>query len=347
VKDIGGFGSMRFWEYIFRRILLALVTLIGLSIVIFYLSRVLPSDPGRLALGPYATSQQVAAYDHQLGLDKPIYEQYFLYLWNFIHGQWGMSIISHHNVFLDVEYYFPSTFELVTISIVITALIGVPLGVFAASRRGGSSSALVRLLWIIGVAVPPFATGIILQLIFGYHLNILPVATQITGPLPTRITGMILMDSLLTLNWPAFGSSIQHLILPEIALSITGVGQIAQLTYAGMLDEKSEDYYDALIAMGANPRALNFKYALRQALVPVLTVLGLLYASLIAYAFLIESVFSWGGLSQYAVIAMQTKDFNAIVATVLIIGLFYVVLNFVVDIVLGYVDPRMRLGGAE
>lgn len=338
---------MRFWEYVLRRVLLAFVTLVGLSVVIFYLSRVLPSDPGRLALGPYATSQQVAAYDHQLGLDKPLYEQYFLYVWNFIHGQWGQSIITRNNVFLDVQYYFPSTFELVTISIIFTALIGVPLGVIAASRRGGGSSALVRLLWIVGVAIPPFATGIILQLIFGYYLNVLPVATQITGQLPTRVTGMVLVDSLLTTNWPAFGSALQHLLLPEIALSITGIGQIAQLTYAGMLDEKGEDYYEALIAFGASGGSLNFKYALRPALVPVLTVLGLLYASLIAYAFLVESVFTWGGLSQYAVTAMQTKDFNAIVATVLIIGLFYIVLNFTVDIVLGYVDPRMRLGGAE
>jgi peptide/nickel transport system permease protein len=338
---------MRFWEYVFRRAMLALLTLLGLSVVIFYLSRVLPADPGRLALGPYATEGQVRAYDHELGLDKPIYEQYFLYLWNFIHGQWGQSIITHRNVLNDVEYYFPSTFELITISIILTAAIGIPLGIIAASRRGKGSSVLVRLLWIIGVAIPPFATGIALQLIFGYYLNLLPVATQITGSLPTKITGMVWVDSLLSLNGPAFVSSTAHLILPEIALSLTGIGQIAQLTYAGVLDETGEEYYTALIAFGAKSRSLNFKYALRSALVPVLTVLGLLYASLIAYAFLVEDVFTWGGLSQYAVTAMQTKDFNAIVATVLIVGLFYIVLNFLVDIALGYVDPRMRLGATS
>ncbi len=327
--------------------MLALVTLLGLSVVIFYLSRILPADPGRLALGPYATQQQVAQYDHALGLDKPLYEQYFLYLYNFFRGQWGTSIITHRNVLLDVEYYFPSTFELITISILLTAAIGIPLGVIAATHRGKASSATIRLLWILGIAIPPFATGIMLQLIFGYYLNVLPVATQISGTPPVRITGMYVVDSILTGNWPDFVSSVRHLILPEVALSLPGIGQIAQLTYAGTLDETSEDYYSALIAFGAPARDRDFKYALRSALIPVLTILGLLYASLIAYAFLVEIVFTWGGLSQYAVNAMLSKDFNAIVATVLVVGLFYIVVNFLVDISLGYIDPRIRLGSKE
>jgi peptide/nickel transport system permease protein len=155
---------------------------------------------------------------------------------------------------------------------------------------------------------------------------------------------MYVVDSMLTGNWPAFVDSARHLILPEVALSLAGIGQIAQLTYAGMLDQTHEDYYLALQAFGASSWAANFKYALRTAMVPVLTVLGLLYASLIANAFLVEIVFSWGGLSQYAVAAMQNNDFNVIVATVLIIGIFYVTLNSLVDIGLGYVDPRIRLG---
>lgn len=337
---------MRFYEFLIRRISSMAVTLLGLSILIFYLSRILPSDPGRLALGPFATPSQVAAYDRALGLDKPLYEQYFLYLWNLIQGNWGQSIVTHRNVLLDVEYYFPSTFELITISIVLTALIGIPLGVFASQGRGKLSSGLIRILWIIGVAIPPFTVGIALQLIFGYYTNLLPVAGQITGPLPTRITGMIAVDSLITGNWSAFASSVRHLILPEIALSLAGIGQVAQLTYAGMLDQKGEDYYLALKAFGATSFALNFKYSLRSAITPVLTVLGLLYASLIANAFLVEEVFTWGGLSQYAVQALLSKDFNAIVATTMIIGLFYVILNFAVDIILAYVDPRIRLGGS-
>lgn len=325
----------------------ALVTLIGLSILIFYLSHVLPSDPGRLALGPYATASQVANYDRQLGLDKPLYEQYFLYVWNLLRGNWGMSLTTHQNVLADVEYFFPSTFELITISIILTALIGIPLGVIAGAYRGKGISALVRVLWIAGIAVPPFAAGIFLQLIFGYFTNLLPITGQLTGPLPTHITGMYLVDSLLTRNWPALVDSARHLILPEIALSLAGIGQIAQLTYAGMLDQTQEDYYLALGAFGASSWDANFKYALRTALVPVLTILGLLYASLVANAFLVEIVFSWGGLSQYAVQAMQSNDFNAVIATVLIIGIFYVSLNSFVDIGLGYVDPRIRLGESE
>lgn len=322
------------------------VTLLGLSILIFYLSRVLPSDPGRLALGPFATPSQVAAYDRALGLDKPLYEQYFLYLLNLLRGNWGQSIVTHRNVLLDVEYYIPSTFELITISIILTALIGIPLGVAASHGKGRWSSNLIRVLWIIGVAIPPFTIGIALQLLFGYYTNLLPVAGQISGTPPPRITGMILLDSLLDRDWGGFVSSIRHLILPEIALSLAGVGQIAQLTYAGMLEQKGEDYYTALKAFGATTFALNFKYALRNAMTPVLTVLGLLYASLIANAFLVEEVFTWGGLSQYAVQALLSKDFNAIVATTMIIGLFYVILNFLVDLILAYVDPRIRLGGS-
>jgi peptide/nickel transport system permease protein len=155
---------------------------------------------------------------------------------------------------------------------------------------------------------------------------------------------MYVVDALLTGNWPAFLDATKHLILPEIALSLAGIGQIAQLTYAGMLDQTQEDYYLSLKAFGASSWAANFKYALRTALVPVLTVLGLLYASLVANAFLVEIVFSWGGLSQWAVLAMESDDFNTIVAVVLIIGIFYVTLNSAVDVALGYIDPRIRLG---
>ena len=188
---------MRFSEFVLRRAIFAVVTLLGLSILIFYLSRVLPSDPGRLALGPFATKAQVIHYDDQLGLNKPLYEQYFLYIWNFAHGQWGQSILSHRNVLLDVETYFPATFELITISIILTALIGLPLGVVAAARRGGGSSALIRILWIIGIAIPPFTIGIALQLMFGYYTNLLPIVGQIAGHPPPRITGMITLDTLL------------------------------------------------------------------------------------------------------------------------------------------------------
>ncbi len=335
---------MRFAEFVARRILLALVTLVGLSIVIFYLSRILPADPGRLALGPFATPAQVANYDHALGLDKPLYEQYILYVWNFLNGNWGQSLLSHHNVLADVEYYFPATFELITISILLTAAIGIPLGVLAASHRRSRISSLIRVLWIGGIAIPPFTVGIALQLIFGYFTNLLPITSQLSGPAPAHITGMYLVDSLLTGNLAAFLDSGSHLLLPEVALSLAGIGQIAQLTYAGMLDQTHEDYYLALGAFGAPSLTLNFKYALRTALVPVLTVLGLLYASLIANAFLVEIVFAWNGLSSYAVAAMQNNDFNVIVATVLIIGIFYVTLNSLVDIGLGYVDPRIRFG---
>ncbi len=335
---------MRFAEFVARRALLALVTLVGLSLVIFYLSRVLPADPGRLALGPYATAAQVAAYDRQLGLNKPLYEQYFYWLWNFIHGQWGQSLVTKQNVLHDVEIHFPATFELITISIVLTALIGIPLGVIAASRRGKVLSGAVRALWMVGIAIPPFTVGLGLQVISSYWFHFNAIIGQISGPAPAHITGMLWVDSMLTGNWPAFVSTSEHLLLPEIALSLAGIGQIAQLTYSGMLDETQEDYYLALKTFGAKSLALDFKYALRSALIPVLTVLGLLYASLIANAFFVEEVFSWGGLSTYAVTAMQSDDFNAIVATVLVIGLFYVVLNLLIDLSLGYIDPRIRLG---
>jgi peptide/nickel transport system permease protein len=335
---------LRFYEFVARRVLLALVTLIGLSLVIFFLSRILPANPGRLALGPYATMAQVAAYDRELGLNRPLYEQYFYWLWSFIHGQWGQSLVTKDNVLHDVEIHFPATFELITVSIVATALIGIPLGVIAAVRRGKVLSGVVRVLWMVGIAIPPFTVGLGLQVIFGYWFHYNAIIGQITGPLPAHVTGMLWVDSILTGNWPAFVNTSEHLFLPEIALSLAGIGQIAQLTYSGMLDETQEDYYLALKTFGARSFASDFKYALRSALIPVLTVLGLLYASLIANAFLVEDVFSWGGLSTYAVTAMQSDDFNAIVATVLVIGLFYVVLNLLVDLSLGYIDPRIRIG---
>ncbi len=244
--------------------MLALVTVLGLSLIIFYMSRVLPSNPGRLALGPSATQAQVAFYDRQLGLDRPLYEQYFYWLWNFIHGQWGQSLITHDNVLHDVVLHFPATFELITISIILTALIGIPLGVVAAARRGKLISGTVRLLWIIGIAIPPFTVGLGLQVIFGYGLKYKDIIGQLSGPAPIHVTGMYLVDSILTLNLPALADASQHLFLPEIALSLAGIGQIAQLTYSGMLDQTQEDYYLSLKAYGAPSLASDFKYALEE-----------------------------------------------------------------------------------
>ncbi len=331
--------------FLARRLGYSVVVLLGLSILIFTISRVLPGNPARLALGPYATQDQVASLEHQMGLDKPLPVQYWVYVTGLFRGDFGMSFQTRRNVADDIRHYLPATIELVALSIVWIALFGIPLGSLSAKHKDKWLDNGVRLFSFVGVAIAPFVIALLLQFIGAYLIPIFP-ATGRLGMMvsaPPRITGLLLIDSLISGDMRAFGDALWHLVLPSFALALGGLGQIARISRASTADVLEKNYVEAARGFGIPDRRIMSKYALKPSLIPTVTVLGLTFASSIGNAFLIEQVFSWPGLAKYGVRAILRKDFNSVMGVVLVIGVVFFVANFIVDLIIGYLDPRIRL----
>jgi peptide/nickel transport system permease protein len=322
------------------------VSLIGLSIIIFFVSRILPGNPARMALGAQATDEQIEAFAAELGLDQPVPMQYLDYMQGLLIGDLGLSLETRNPVFDDILYYLPATLELITVAMLFTIVFGIVLGVVAASNKDGIIDNGTRMFAFFSVSVPEFFIGILLQLLFGYYFQLFPItgriSTQYEAEVP-RETGFILIDTLMAGNLAAFGNAWMHLLLPAIALSMAGIGQIMRLTRSSMIDVQRADYVEAERGFGLPRWLVVYKYTLKNAFIPVLTILGLLYASLLGNAFLIELVFSYPGIASYGVNAVLSNDFNAVVGVTMTIGVAFVTVNFLIDILLGRVDPRIRL----
>lgn len=328
-------------DYLLRRLLQMIPVLIGLSILIFTLSRVMPGDPVRLALGPEATQAQVEAMRHEMGLDLPLPLQYVRYVRGLMAGDWGQSLRTNRNVLEDLGDFFPATFELTTLAMLFSVILGVPLGVISAIRRNRWQDQSSRVLALSGVALPQFWLGIMLQIVFAYLLRLLPPIGR-AAVLPANITGLVLLDSLVTQNWAAFADGLRHIVLPAFALSLGTLAQITRLTRSNMIGEMRKDYVLAARAYGLPESIIVYKYMLKNAFTSTLTIIGLAYGFLLGNAFLVETVFSWPGMAQYAVQAVLFKDFNAIVGVTLVVGLAFAVINLVIDILYGYLDPRIK-----
>lgn len=338
---------MEFLLFLGRRVLWSILVLVGLSIVIFAIARGMPGDPARLALGPRATQEQVADLNSKLGLDRPLYEQYGRFVTGLVQGDLGKSLLTERPVNDDIRDTFAATFELVLATITIAFVCGVPLGVAAARWKDKWPDNAVRLVAIISAVTPSFFLALLLQILAGYVLHILPT----TGRLPPNmafspdITGLMTVDSILHWRWDVFGESLRYLLLPSIALAAATMGQIARITRASMIDVSSQDYIEAARAFGVPERLRVFKYMLRPAFVPPLTISGLEFASLIGNAFVVELVFAWPGMAAYGVRTILQKDLNAVMGVVIVSGVFFVVVNLLIDLAVGFVDPRVRIRG--
>jgi ABC-type dipeptide/oligopeptide/nickel transport system permease component len=318
---------------------------LGLSILIFIIARMLPGDPARLALGPFAKESQVEELKHEMGMDKPLYVQYFVFIRGVFHGDLGLSFQTRRSVTLDIIHYLPATLELVLMAIVWILVLGVPFGVLAGRFKDSWFDNISRVIAFIGVAVPPFVAGLMGQLIFSYWLGILPTTgrlSMIISPPPSR-TGLLLIDSLIAGNFLALGDAAVHIILPSFAVAMTGIGQITRLTRSSVSDVLGKDYIESARALGIPDRYVTFKYMLKPSFIPPLTILGLTFASELGNAFLVEQVFCWPGLAKYGINAILRKDFNSVMGVVLIIGFAFVIVNFIVDILAGLIDPRIKI----
>jgi peptide/nickel transport system permease protein len=333
-----------FLSFLARRLLASIGVLIGVSILIFIIARVIPGDPARVALGPMASQDQVADLRKQLYLDRPLPLQYLEFIRRLSQGDLGMSLYTKRAVKRDLAEFFPATLELVLASGFIMVVLGLLLGILAARYRNRWPDNLTRIISIIGVVTPSFVWAIFLVLIFAYWIIIFPVAGRLGDAFlpPPRITGMILIDAPLAGNWPLFWDALQHLVLPAFALAFAGLGQAARITRTNMVETYDKPYIEMARAYGVSENLISRKYALRPAMIPTLTILGLDFAAMLGGAFLVEAVFNWPGMARYAVQAIIRKDLNAIVGTTLIISAFFLVINILIDMVVGYINPRIR-----
>lgn len=340
---------MEFLLFIVRRMLWSILVLVGLSMVIFTVARVVPGDPARMALGPTATQEQVLQLQQQLGLDRPIVEQYGMFVAGLSRGDLGRSLLTERPVNDDIRRTFVATFELVLATITIAVILGVPLGVMAARWKDRWPDTLVRLLAIFSAVTPAFFLALLLQLLAGYVLHILPTTGRLSPSMDftADITGLMTVDALLRGRLDALGDALRHLLLPSIALAAATMGQVARITRASMIDVSSQDYIEASRAFGVPERVRLFKYMLRPSFVPPLTILGLEFASLIGNAFVVELVFAWPGMAAYGIRTILQKDLNAVMGVVMVSGVFFVLVNLMIDILVGFVDPRVRIRGSR
>jgi peptide/nickel transport system permease protein len=322
-----------------------LLVLFGLSILIFIIARIVPGDPARIALGPLATATQVEELREEMGLNASFPVQLWSYLSGLVQGDLGKSLLTSRPVMDDIRGALPATFELVLVTIILQIFISIPLGVMAAIYRNTWVDNLLRVISLIGVVTPGFVLAIMLQLVAAHYLGFLPVTGRLDGGIDfeANFTGLLLIDGTLAGRFDVVLDAIKHLFLPAIALSAAGIGQVMRITRTAMIEVSSRDFVEATRANGIPEKVVTFRYMLRVASVAPLTILGLEFASLIGNAFIVEFVFSWPGIASYGVRTILQKDLNAVIGVVLVSGVFFVVANLTIDIILGLLDQRHRL----
>lgn len=326
-----------------RRIGMSAIVLVGVSMLIFAIARVIPGDPVRIALGPNATAEQITALRAEMHLDDPLPVQYAYFVSDLLRGDLGTSLYTNRPVTLDIREFLPATLELVLVAGIIMVALGLPLGILAARHRGRWPDHLVRLFALLTVSAPSFVWAVILMLLFAFYLPLFPVAGRLADiyEIP-RITGFLSIDTLLAGNLAAFADALRHLVLPATALALSGIGQAARLTRANMVETYDKPYIEMAQAYGFFPSRIARIWAFKPSLIPSLTIIGLDFAAMLGNAFLVEAVFAWPGLSRYGVAVILRKDLNAIMGTVLIIALTFLIVNILVDLLIAFLNPRIR-----
>jgi peptide/nickel transport system permease protein len=334
---------------VLRRLGGGLLVLVGVSMVMFSLARIIPGDPAALALGPSATPEQVEALRDRLGLDRPLLEQYRGFVADAVQGDFGISLYTSRRVSTDLYETFPATFELVTVAITIVLVLGIALGVVSTMRGRRWADPVLRLAAALSVATPSFVWAIALMLVFGFALGWFPISGRLSEWVlpPTRVTGLYVIDALLAGDWILVGDALRHLVLPAVALSLPSLGQVARLTRTNMFEMQASPHVETMRAYGVSEWRIGFKYALRPASIATLTVVGLSFVAMFGNAFLVEMVFGWPGMARYGVNAILNKDLNAMMATVMVMTVLFVVVNALIDALIAWVDPRIRHGGVS
>src|SRR5438445_9284681 len=337
---------MRFLGFLLKRVVGIAAVMIGVSVITFAISHVIPADPVAAALGDHATDAQIAQFRTEYHLDRPLPEQYLIYATGILHGDLGKSIRTRRPVADDLADSFPATLELSFAALLISIALGVPAGVWSAVSRGRLPDYVVRVLSLAGGSLPVFWLGLIVIGLFYYQLGWFPGGGRLdtfVPPPPTR-TGLYVLDSLLAGDLAALGSSLVHLVLPALTLGYFSTAVIARMTRSSMLDVLGQDYMRTARAKGLREPVIVLRHALRNALIPTVTIIGLTFGSLLSGAVLTETIFSWPGLGRYATASAVSLDFPAVLGVTLLAAVVYPVANLVVDVAYYWLDPRIQRG---
>jgi peptide/nickel transport system permease protein len=330
-------------RYVLRRVLLALPALFGLVLLTFVLTRVIPGDPAASLAGDSATPAQIAEIRVKYGLDRPLYEQALVHVRQVLTGDLGSSIFSGRPVVEEIAFRLPATLELTFAALFLATVLGIPLGLLAALDHNGPVDQLVRLLSVGGLAVASFWLALMLQLVFAMEWDVLPLRGRVEVELgtPPFVTGMLLVDSLLAGRLDMFRDAAWHLVLPAVTLCLPGLASIARFTRSGMLEMLQKDFVLYARAAGYGRFRLYAVFVLRNAVTVTVTQIGLLFGALISGAVAVEAIYDWPGLGTYAVQAILTADYKALLAVTLVVGVVYAVVNVLVDVAQALIDPRV------
>ncbi|HPE69548.1 MAG TPA: ABC transporter permease [Thermotogota bacterium] len=335
---------MNIWSFLVKRLLLMVIVLFGVSCIVFFIAHVIPADPVGALVGGNAPPEVVDRMRAKLGYDQPIAIQFVRFITGAVRGDFGISIKTNNPVMEDIRNYFPATMELALVAIVISVFLGVVLGVLSAVHRNRLVDHFSRVFSILGVSMPVFWIGLLLILLFYYKLDWLPGGGRLdffSYP-PDRITGMYLLDSLLTGNWEAFKDAFLHILLPAFVLGYNSTASIARITRSSMLEVLKQDYIRTAKSKGLRRRLVIYRHGLRNALIPTVTIIGLVFGGLLEGAVLTETVFSWPGLGRYITAGLLSLDYPAVMGGTLYIAFIYSLANLIVDFLYAILDPRMR-----
>jgi peptide/nickel transport system permease protein len=336
-------------SFIWKRVVAAVPSLIGVIVLTFLLSHALPGDPAAYFAGPAANADSIAEIRKQLGLDQPLVIQFGRYLLDLVHGNLGNSLTTGQPVLVDLLERLPASLELSAYALAFAVGVAMPLGIWSGVRLNGPVDHAARVLVTVSAAFPTFFIALLLVYIFYYLLGVAPEPlgrlNEILYTAPPRITGAYTVDALLTGNWSVFRAALAQLVLPAISLGLFALAPIARITRAAMLEALSSDYVRTARASGLPTTKILFTYALRTALLPISSVLGMIFSFLLGSNVLIEQVFGWQGIGAYAVSAIIASDYAAVQGFVLMMAILYVVLNLLVDVLATLIDPRVRYEG--
>jgi peptide/nickel transport system permease protein len=330
-------------RFVVRRLLLLVPILLGLSLLVFFWIRALPGGPAQALLGERATAESIAEIEELYGLDKPVHEQYFTYLGTVVKLDFGTSITSRRPVTDEIRERFPATIELAVAAMLFSVLVGIPLGFVAAKRYGGVVDHLSLVASLIGISIPIFLLAILLKYLFAVKLGWLPtvgrISVLIDVPHPTRF---YVLDAIIAGDVEAVVDTLKHLVLPAVALGSIPLAVVARITRAAVLDVQNEDYVRTARAKGLAPRVVDVRHVLRNALLPITTIIGLQAGLILSGAVLTETVFAWPGMGTWLVEAIETRNFPVLQGGILFVALVFVLVNLLVDISYAIINPRIR-----
>jgi peptide/nickel transport system permease protein len=330
-------------SYIIRRVLSLIPTLLGVSIIVFLFLRMIPGDPALALAGEHATDANLERIREEFGLNKPLHEQYLTYMGKVLRGDLGRSVLSRRPISEELKTRFPATIELSICALIVALVVGLPAGIISATKRNSIFDNIAMVGSLLGISMPIFWLGLMLNWFFAVQLGWLPSVTRLDSGIELqRITNLLVVDSILTGNAEALLNAIQHLILPAVALGTIPMAIIARMTRSAMLEVLEQDYVRTARAKGLIERVVIVRHALRNALLPVITIVGLQVGVLLSGAVLTETIFAWPGIGRWLYLSILSRDYPIVQGMALFITILFLIVNLLVDISYAMVDPRIR-----